>query len=399
MKYDRKTPNLSEKWLQDLVEKVGYQFSVRKAKEILALEIPKETMEIEYIRDRIAASRKRIHETENAIKEIQHRLVEPKRKLARLQTERQSAVNEYARLEDGNRDLEDQLILLPEIQAEIRKLRAEVRRASRRLASLQSSNREVLDRKERLKEEVRSLNAKLMNIEGEISVMRDTRDILGGKRPEQFDPDTFETITEDVGVNVENYMNEMKGEIERIKKEISSSKVRLDEKKIEEETLLSQKEGHQETLEGLRAQIGEDDNSETLMTELDNLEKQKDSLKAILVETKEGIRATESAISSVDNRIRREIKIESDLKESHSYLNARKQEMANFSNVADEIQRLKNEAQRLEMESEVNGILREMIKKLNADMDPTKGQLLASLEKYRSVFSAFEGEINGLLSP
>jgi DNA repair exonuclease SbcCD ATPase subunit len=210
------TPDLKEEWLQDLVEKVAHQLNVKKEMEILSCEIPKERNEIEYLRGRTGAARRRLDETENAIKEMQLRMAEPKRKLTRLEKERQLAVERYDRLKEIERDIEGKLSKLPKIKAEIRKLSDEVRKSSGRLRSLQSSYDEALQRKERLGQECESFKTKLTKLEEEIPVMRNTRDILRGKQPEHFDADTFETIKGDVEMIVESYVSEVEGEIEGI---------------------------------------------------------------------------------------------------------------------------------------------------------------------------------------
>jgi hypothetical protein len=66
--------------------------------------------------------------------------------------------------------------------------------------------------------------------------------------------------------------------------------------------------------------------------------------------------------------------------------------------VADEIQRLKDEIQRVNMDSEVNRTLHETIKRLNEEGGPTRKQLRSTLEEYNRVFGEFERQINSLLS-
>lgn len=392
------TPAVKEEWLQGLVEKVVLQLNVKKEMEDLSSQIPKERNEIEYLRGRTAATRKRLDETEKAIKEVQLRIAEPKGKLTGLEKERQLAVEEYDRLKEIERDIEGKLSYLPKIRAEIRKLAEDVRESSGRLQSLQSSHDEALQRKERLGQECESFKAKLTKLEEEIPVMRNTRDILKGKRPEHFDADTFEAVQGDVEMIVENYVSEVEGEIERIKNEMSSLNTRIDAKQEEEGALLS-KRGHlQETIEELRTQIGEDIDRETLMTELAKLEGQKNELARGAEQKKKEVSRTESALKSIDDRLGRERQINSDSEERHSYLTSRKKEMDNLESVADEIQRLENEIQRFNMDSEVNRTLHETIKRLNEGVGPTRRELLSSLEEYKRVFGEFEREINGLLS-
>ena len=398
MKDTTGTPDLKEEWLQDLVEKVVHKLNVKKEMEILSSEIPKERNETEYLRGRTAATGKRLDETEKAIKEMQLRIAEPKRKLTRLEKERQLVVEEYNRLKEIERDIEGKLSKLPKIKTEIRKLAEDVRKSSLRLRSLQSSRHEVLQRKERLEQESKSFKTKLTKLEEEIPVMKNTRDILRGKQPEHFDADTFETIQGDVEMIVESYVSEFEGEIERIKNEMSSLNTRIDAKQEEEGALLSKKGHLQETIGELRTQIGEDINRETLITELAKLEGQKNELARGTEQKKKEVNRIESALKSMDDRLGRERQINSDSEERHSYLTSRKKEMGNLESVADEIQRLKDEIQRLNMDSAVNRTLHETIKRLNEEVDPTRGQLRSTLEEYKRVFGEFEREINSLFS-
>jgi chromosome segregation ATPase len=179
MKDATETPDLKEEWLQDLVEKVIHQLNIKKEMEALSSQIPKERNEIEYLRGRTAAARKRLDETENAIKEMRLRMAEPKRKLTHLQKERQLVVEEYDRLKEIKKDIEGKLPRLPKIQAEIRKLAEDVRKSSGRLRSLQSSHDEALQRKERLAQECKSFKAELTKLEEEIPVMRTQGTSLG----------------------------------------------------------------------------------------------------------------------------------------------------------------------------------------------------------------------------
>jgi chromosome segregation ATPase len=392
------TPDLIEEWLQDLVEKVAHQLNVKKEMEILSCEIPKERNEIEYLRGRTGAARKRLDETENAIKEMQLRMAEPKGKLTHLEEERQLAVEQYDRLKEIQKDIEGKLSKLPKIKAEIRKFSDEVQKSSGRLQSLQSSYDEALQRKERLGQECESFKAKVTKLEEEIPVMKNTRDILRGKQPEHFDADTFETIKGDVEMTVESYVSEVEGEIEGIKKETSSLNARLDAKQEEEGALLSKKGHLQETIEGLRTHIGEDKNRETLMTEFAKLERQRNEIAREAEQKKKEVNRIESALKSVDDRLGRERQIESDSNKRRSYLISRKGEMGNLESVADEIQRLKDEIQRLNMDSEVKRTLHETIKRLNEEVDPTRRQLHSTFEEYKRVFGEFEREINSLLS-
>lgn len=393
-----KMPDLKEKWLQDLVEKVALQLSIKKEMDILFSEIPREAEEIQYLGDRTTVARQRFSEVENVLKNLQPRLKEPRSLLLLLQEERQMAVEEYESVREKEKEIESGLADLPKLKDEIKELGDEVRESSQRLVSLQASHHESLRRKEQAEAECRALKEDLIGLEQEIAVIRSTKEILGGKRPENIDADTFGAIQDDVEVIFENFTNEMTGEIEKTKNEIQSLNARFHAIDDEEDDLLSKKGLFPETIERLRSETGEDQDREALLAELERLETQKGKVSVDAEEKKEEIIRLQHAVKSVDNRLDPERTLNERLKDRLSSLMPIKKEIDNLDNVADEIQRLKDETQRLNKESEVNKALHETINKLNSDVDQTINRLNSSLEDYERVFEEFEQEINGLFS-
>lgn len=391
-------PDLKEKWLQDLVEKVGYQLNARKEIEILTHEIGRATNETENLKDRVAATRKRLDEINSHIHEIQTRMSSQQRKLTGIEEDREVAAQEYEKLKDQKENLERKLDAMHKMQDDIKKLLSKDRKLSGRMLSLQSSHGENLSRKEKLEAEVKAISSKLGRIEEEIRVTRSTKELLLGTRPSQFDADVFEEIQSDVDKNVENFVGEMKEQIDNLKIELSSLHTQLDEKKAEKNDLISKKREFLEISERLRNQIGEDINKEILLSELESLNKQQDRLSLAIDEKQKIILQDKEAIPSLTFRIKQEEKYHREILKRHSYLISRRQEMNNINKVGEEIQRLKDETQKLKMDSAVNRAIHETINKLTEDMDPTKRQLLSALESCERIFSEFEREIGSLLS-
>lgn len=398
MKDASRGPDLNEKWLQQLVGKVALQLNVKQEMDILSSEIPKETKEIDYLKDRIAAAHKRLSETESAILKMQRRVREPKESLTSLEYDRRLAQAEYGRLKETEADMVTKLSDLPKMKVEIGKLTETVKASAQHLASIHTEQHEAVLRKEKLGGASNSVQKELQALEEEIAIVRNTRDVIGGIRPEGFDADTFETIQDDVEKTLENYIDEIEGEIARIKTEISSSNERLDSMKSQEEELLSKKRRLPETIEKLGTELGDDQDRETLTAELKELEGEKMKLSAEVDEKNENIARQEAAIGSVDKRIEMEQSLNRELNERHSYLASRKQEMDGFDNAADEIQRLYLEIKRLNADSELNAVLFKTISELNSDAEPIGSKLRESIEGYNRAFDEFEREINDLLS-
>ena len=392
------TPYIKEKWLQDFVEKVGQQLNVKKEMDILSTEIPKEMEEIEYLRGRVATSRKRLDDMENAAREVESRLAGPRKNLTDLQKERRSVSEAYDGLKEKERDIAKRTSELPKIQAKIERYEKDVRELLLKLAASRAGHHEIVQRKQSLEEAYASDREILEALEAEILVMRNTRDIIGGNRPEQFDVETFETIQDDVAVNVKSYFDEMNGEIERIQNEIASMNAQIEEKTREAETLSSKRVLLRETIERLKPDISEEKDAETLTSEFGSLKDQSNGLTVETEELNQEIRRTEQAIVNIDERLEKERAVEGDSKSRHSYLISRKQEMDGFENVEDEIRRIGDEIQKLHVDSEIDKALSKTIGNLMLEVTTTEKRLRTSLEEEDRVFQQFQEEMESLLS-
>ena len=78
-------PDLKDKWLQDLVEKVAHQFNSRKEMEILTYEINKAANSAENLNDRLTAAKNRFDKIMSQIHEIPPRIATRQAKLQGLQ--------------------------------------------------------------------------------------------------------------------------------------------------------------------------------------------------------------------------------------------------------------------------------------------------------------------------
>lgn len=398
MKDTSRAPGINDKWLLDLVDKVALQLNVKHEMDILSSEVPKEAKEIEYLRDRTEATLRRLEETESAIAKMQQRIAEPRKRLSGLENEKRLVLAKYERLKETEADTESKLSELPKIKSDIETFTGKVDASSKRLTELKADHYDALQRKEKLEEACRTCRQDLEKLEAEIAVMRNTRDIIVGVRPDGFDADIFETIHEDVEKTLENYINDMEGQIAHIKEEISASYERLDAMDKEEQTLLSKKRLLNETCDALASELGEDTDRQALTAELEALENERLRISDKVDSDKEYIFRLESAISSVDRRMESEEPLHRDLAGRHAYLESRKQEMDSLENAAAEIERLTHEARRLNLDSELNQVVQNTIDLLNSDVEATGRSLRVAIEGYHKAFDGLEKEIDDLLS-
>lgn len=387
---------LEEQWLQDLVEKVGRQLHARKEKDLLLYEIGKRATEIEHIQDRIAIARGELGRTNEAIEALQRQLNDSAGESERLQVERQREEEKFSRLKAASKDVEKKLAALPQMREDIKRLEGEVRRSARRLEALRSDHVDILHRKEGLEDVCKASRTRIADVEQEISVMKSTFTLLTGQRPEDFDPETFEAVYEDLEKKVDEFTREMTEEIEKVKEQILSMQVQLEEKMDGRKALLLKKGQIQEVVRGLKRQVDGESSPEAIEAELERLEKERQRIEIHIEERKTEIRGMESAIDGVMKRVRLEEASADRLGERHVYLKTRKEEMARFGNVAEEIRRLWEETGRLMTISRVNGTLHETVREQIGDLEPFNRQIGSALQEYRRRFSEYEKEIKGI---
>lgn len=391
--------DVSEEWVRDLIEKVIRQAKVRNAIETLSTEIPRDTEAIHYLEARKEAAAKRLDKTKSAITGIRERVMTSKSELIPLQKKKEAIAEEYAKLETAEKDVEEKRAALPKVRAEIRKMREEVSRSFQTFSSLERAHKEVMNRKEKIEEECSSLKAKLSDLELEASVMNGTFSLIIGVQPEGFDFDTFEGIQEDLEKKVADFTNEMNEEIEKVQKDTASLKRQLAESQEAEKSLLSKDERFQEVVDGLKSQIGEYGDLESVKAETAELANQEKWLTSSCKETEQATDRLESALKSLEERLANENEAKRKSTKRHSYLIERKKEMDGFTDPEDAVRRMREETRSLEMDSKTEKGMLEMIGLLNREADPVIDKLGSSLEAYNGLIAGFEQKINALLSP
>jgi len=393
-----KTTELKKKEILDFVGKVSSYLHAKKKKEILAFEIVNNNKEIEYIRDRIAMVRERLDEKRNAVREIELRMTEPGDKLVSLQSERQAAKDEYARLKDIQRDIEKNPAVLEEKRLQVKDLTQDVRKASKKLEALQSAHQEALTRRNQVKEEIKVHKARVGTLEEEIGVMADTRDILNGRMPERIGVNDFPDFqSDDIEATVRKYVAEVNGTIEDIGNEISALKVQIDERRIEEEALSPKKARLQRRVEKLGSCITTDKDTESLTAEVRGLEQDCDRLGREIKMKGEELKHIEAGITELENGLKREREFESDSMERLEYLTARKREMDAIENIGNEMERLKNEIQRLNAEAEANKNFQDITEHVKEDVEAINRSLRSAVEESKELFRQFHQAVNSLM--
>ena len=389
--------DFKDKRLQSFLDTAGSHLHASKKKQVLTTEIRKDRMEIQYIEDKIPIARTQVRKAREASKETEIRLREAEKELAHIRKEREAAQSEYETLRAIEKDLEGKRVILPGIKRQIAHVREDISKLSARFKELQSTHREWLVEKEDLEKEMGSLKTRLGGLENEIPVMRNTREILVGVMPEGFEPDAFHAIQDhgEIEKAINDFVTEVKEQIDKLEKEASGLNTQIDEKHSREKPLLSRKEHLKGKVKDLTAEVGGEVEKATIEDEVNRLRDEKERLVAESERMTKETNGLDTSINSMDDELEQGKKLERDLMERYTYLTSRKQEMDEFDDMDAEIERLQKEMQKCDRDSNVNDKLFEITDDIKQDVGSINGKLQSALKDYNEQVDAFMNTVSG----
>lgn len=382
--------------LLNIANLAGSYYKAKKVRDLLLTEIRRCTEEMVHLKDRGAVVGKQLRETLAVIEEIEFRVAESQKRLDEARAEMLAAEDENAKLEIYERDLEGKREILPSLRQQVTLLKKEVQEESLRLKTAQSCYAEACGRKEQIELEVAGLNARLTNLEREIPVMQSTRDMLKGQMPEHLDPEVFQDLQGNLSMNLEEYISEVRLRVSTVENEISSFKMQGAEGAREKETLLLHEKDLVTAVEELGAYAAIDEARDSISTEISAMG---DELVRLGRETEAGklkSQELESEIGALEEAFMREKKHERELLDRLKHLDGRILELEGIDNLADEIEKLRAEAERLDMNLEVDGNYLDTMTKVNEDAEAMNAALKAAVAGHREVVDRFEQALSSL---
>jgi DNA repair exonuclease SbcCD ATPase subunit len=215
--------------------------------------------------------------------------------------------------------------------------------------------------------------------------------------PEGFDTDTFHAIQDhgEIEKAINDYVTEVKEQIDKLEKEASGLNTQIDEKHALEKPLLSRKEHLKGKVKDLTAEVGGEVEKATIEDEVNRLRDEKERLVAESERMTKETNGLDTSIKSLDDELEQGKKLEGDLMERYTYLTSRKQEMDEFDDMDAEIERLQKEMQKRDRDSNVNDKLIEITDDIKQDVGSINGKLQSALKDYNEQVDAFMNTVSG----
>ena len=236
----------------------------------------------------------------------------------------------------------------------------------------------------------------MTNLEREIQVMQSTRDMIKGQMPEHLDPEVFQDLQGNLSINIEEYISEVRLRVSGVENEISSFKMQLAEGAKEKETLLVLEKDLMTAVEELGTYAAVDEARDSILIEVSTME---DELARLGRKTDAGkleSQELESEIGALEEAFMREKQHEREMSGRLKHLEGRTLELAGIDNLADEIEKLRAEAERLDINLEVDSNYLDTMTKVNEDAEAMNAALKAAVEGHRKVVDRFERALNSL---
>ena len=380
---------LRKRLVLNYADKLSAFLTAKKKKAILEADTLRNNKEIQYLGYRVEEAQKQLDQKNDAISELEPGIAESEERLKQLRREKQPIEDEYKRLLEIEKNLEKKKGEIKEKKSRIADLAVDIRKGAEALDRLENRNQQALTRKKEIEEEINSHKSRISSLEEEIGVMTTTRDMIRGNLPDSINIEEFMGLIGDQA-NIEEYVAEVEGVIEKAANETTALKTRIEESHALEKSFSSEKEALQKRVTDLESHLTTDRDKDSLRVEVITLSEQRERLGHEIEGNKEEIKRIEPIITDHENSLKRERELEINDKEKLKYLTRRKQEMSAFENTETEMERLKDRIQKLNVDKGANKNVLDIISNVKGDVESIKASLDSAIKDYDTSFNEFK---------
>ena len=373
---------LKNQTYQKLFNEIGNRLESMKTRQIVRTEIIKLKKEMEYLEERMAYVHPQLEETNSEIKRLENLLAQPKKELQILENEKNRLEQEHARVEKLENDIEKNQLTLEENKTKARQLKESITKQQSFFSNLEKQYNSYLEDKQKTHELSHELQSKIEALTQEISIMSNTRDILKGMIPENFDQDTYQEIQVNYKDLLNQYMNDMNQNMGLIQKNIQELKQSNIELKKQIDPLKKKIASYNVQIPSLKKEIGNVNDAETIVKEIKTLQESINTLSQSTQDMKKESYQFESEIQSLTQKIDSANKLKEKLDQQYAYFDKRKQQMDAVTDMTLEMTRLQETIQK-------NNIQIMTYQRMNQFMQPIYEQFVSTKTEIQTQVDAY----------
>ena len=380
-----------------VLEKVNAVLSERRIRQTLLSELISAQNEIEFLENKIVAAKNSLQKETPEVETLQGSIEKASLDLSRLVKEREAAEARYFRVKISEKDFRVKIAQLPKLNEEIFRIGMHVGKLEKEFKTQHTRSEHIVSQKMKFQTEIDALKQKVEALSAEIPLIKNTKDILFGLMPSDFDKDSYAALQGDFEKNLNNYTNDIGQEIDRITKRVAGVKELIENEKSLQVTRSAEKTELEKKYHSILADTGGETDLPAVMAALKQLEAKKINLIEESDRTVNVIDRVKLEINVLGDKLKHEQSVNAESMQRRTYLVSIKEEMNGIDDVEAQI-RIQKE-KKLNLDIEVGMLTRkiDLVNKVNQVLDTLIDRLQHTFEDHNAQWIEFVGSLNRML--
>jgi chromosome segregation ATPase len=383
--------------LSAVLEKVEAVLVERRVRQKLLSELVSAQQDIEFLENKIASAENNLRKEIPEIESLQDSIEKASLELSRLVEERETAEARYFQVKMSEKEFRHKLSQLPKLNEEVSLLVARVRNLEKTCKLQDARFEQVASQKMKYQTEIDDLKRKADALAAEIPLIQNTKDILSGLMPSDFDKDSYSVLQGDFEKNLKNYTNDVGQEIDRITQRVSDMKELVENEKSLQNQLSAEKAELEKKYHTILADTGGEAEESTAMAALRQLEAQKINLLEDSDRLANLIDRVKIEIDTVGDKLTHEQSLKAESMQRRMYLASIKEELKGIDDIDAHIEIQKE--MKLNLNIEAGMLIRkiDLINNVNQVLDTLIDRLQHTFDDQNTQWIEFVGSLNRML--
>jgi hypothetical protein len=383
--------------LYTILEKVDAVLAERRTQQTLVSELLKAQYDIEFLENKIGMAKSNLQRETPELVILKESSEKTAITFSRLVKERETAEAKYFRVKIYEKDFSAKIALLPKINEETFRLSGRVEKLKSECKAQDNNFQNVVSQKEKFRTEIIELNQKIETLIEKMPIMKNTKDIILGLMPPDFDKDSYETLQGNFEKNLKNYIDEINSEINTINQRVSDLKELQENEKSLQIMLLAENADLDDKYNSILSDIGGETDKSKVLATLNQLKSQKDNLITDSERLTNAIDRIKSEIVGLDENMAHEKTAKTELMQQHIYLTSLKHELDGIDDIDAQIQLQKEKSLNLAAEADTLNRRIDLISKINQELDVITDELQIIYEDHNKQWVEYVGSLYDMI--
>ena len=383
--------------LYTILEKVDAVLAERRTRKTLLSELLKAQYDIEFLENKIGMVQGNLQRETPELVILKESSEKAAITFSRLVKERETAEAKYFRVKIYEKDFNAKIAILPKINEETFRLSGRVGKLKNECKSQDANFQKAVSKKEKFRTEIIELNQKIETLIEKMPIMKNTKDIILGLMPSDFDKDSYETLQGNFEKNLKNYIDEINSEINTINQRVSDLKELQENEKSLQIMLLAENADLDDKYNSILSDIGGETDKSKVLATLNQLKSQKDNLITDSERLTNAIGSIKSEIVGLDENLAHEKTVKAELMQQDTYLTSLKLELDGIDDIDAQIQFQKEKSLNLTAEADTLNRKIDLVSKINQELDAITDELQIIYEDHNKQWLEYVGPLYNMI--